>query len=452
MARRAGLLLNRTLSGIVPERRIFVRSERETRYFSFSPLSQLGFGVVILGCIGWSGFATVSYVQTTLATLDHEARASAREEAFAVRLAAESARVETLEAELAAARAAKTAIAESLGAKQQSLVDTLERMQATERELAALRAERDRLHAARQSDAGRIARLESTLATDLLPSPAPVPRAATLAAASAPAAGLDLFAGTVDRVIAERDAAMAKADRHAARIAGLEAEIAHWEQHQERLLARVEEAARTSLGALGEMFDAADLDMDRILRGARRAYSGAGGPFEPLGADAAPETQAGDQRIAMLLGDLERVNLLRLAATRLPFAEPVRRGAARRTSGFGKRRDPINKRWSMHDGVDFAGPSGTAIHATASGVVTHAGRMRGYGKMVTIRHGFGYETRYAHLRRVRVKVGQRVDRGDRIGDMGNTGRSTGTHLHYEIRLDREPINPSKFIKAARNVL
>ncbi|MFT6913529.1 MAG: murein DD-endopeptidase MepM/ murein hydrolase activator NlpD, partial [Paracoccaceae bacterium] len=100
---------------------------------------------------------------------------------------------------------------------------------------------------------------------------------------------------------------------------------------------------------------------------------------------------------------------------------------------------------------DFAGPTGTPIYATADGVVTHAGWQSAYGRLVKIKHAFGIETRYAHQSRIRVKVGDRVSRGDRIGDMGNSGRSTGTHLHYEVRVGGKPVNPMIYIKAARDV-
>ena len=83
--------------------------------------------------------------------------------------------------------------------------------------------------------------------------------------------------------------------------------------------------------------------------------------------------------------------------------------------------------------------------------MVHAGRQSAYGKLIKIQHEFGFETRYAHLSKIRVKVGQRVSRGERIGDMGNTGRSTGPHLHYEIRLGGTAVNPMKYIKAARDV-
>jgi murein DD-endopeptidase MepM/ murein hydrolase activator NlpD len=105
----------------------------------------------------------------------------------------------------------------------------------------------------------------------------------------------------------------------------------------------------------------------------------------------------------------------------------------------------------MHNGTDFAAPHGTPIFATADGVVVHAEWLSGYGRLVKIQHEFGIETRYAHMSKIRVKKGQRVSRGQRIGDMGNTGRSTGTHLHYEVRVGGRPVNPMIYIKAANDV-
>jgi murein DD-endopeptidase MepM/ murein hydrolase activator NlpD len=119
--------------------------------------------------------------------------------------------------------------------------------------------------------------------------------------------------------------------------------------------------------------------------------------------------------------------------------------AFRYTSGFGIR-------WGrLHAGVDLAGDYGSPIYTTADGVVTHAGWESGYGNLVEVKHDFGLSTRYGHMSAVRVTVGQRVSRGDRIGDMGNTGHSTGTHVHYEIRVNGNPVNPMTFIKAGNNV-
>ena len=138
------------------------------------------------------------------------------------------------------------------------------------------------------------------------------------------------------------------------------------------------------------------------------------------------------------------MNRYRIAVSKLPLAMPVK-SAFRFTSGYGQR-------WGRaHQGIDMAGPVGTPIFATGDGVVTYAGWQRGYGNLIKIQHELGTETRYGHLSKIRVKVGQKVSRNSLIGDMGNTGRSTGPHLHYEVRVDGKAVNPMSFIKAAQNV-
>ena len=115
------------------------------------------------------------------------------------------------------------------------------------------------------------------------------------------------------------------------------------------------------------------------------------------------------------------------------------------TSSFGMRRDPFDGRRKMHEGLDIAARTGTPVVATADGIVSSVKTEPGYGKVVIIDHGYGYRTIYGHNSRYYVKVGQRVRRGDRIAAVGNTGRSTGSHVHYEIRLNSVPVNPYKYL-------
>lgn len=115
------------------------------------------------------------------------------------------------------------------------------------------------------------------------------------------------------------------------------------------------------------------------------------------------------------------------------------------SSYYGIRQDPFTLRRKSHTGLDFVGPRNTKIHSTAKGIVTLAKHSRrGYGNEIVIDHGYGYSTRYAHLNEILVTEGQKVERGELIGLMGNTGRSTGTHLHYEVRFMKRPINPLYF--------
>ena len=130
----------------------------------------------------------------------------------------------------------------------------------------------------------------------------------------------------------------------------------------------------------------------------------------------------------------------------IPAIQPVRsQDLTRMASGYGWRTDPFTKTSKKHMGMDFTAPKGTPIYASGDGVVDRADEAAaGYGKHITIKHGFGYETLYAHLSNYNVKPRQRVKRGDLIGFVGNTGRSEGPHLHYEVIKNGEKINPINF--------
>ncbi len=142
---------------------------------------------------------------------------------------------------------------------------------------------------------------------------------------------------------------------------------------------------------------------------------------------------------------LERADSYLKKIQYIPLGRPVQ---GRITSPFGKRKDPINRKNSFHSGIDFHGKRGEKIYATADGVVKKTVKHRSYGKYLLVNHGNGYTTSFAHLQTFLVKKGDRVKRGQPIALVGNTGRSTGPHLHYEINLDQKPINPHNFIKFA----
>jgi murein DD-endopeptidase MepM/ murein hydrolase activator NlpD len=138
----------------------------------------------------------------------------------------------------------------------------------------------------------------------------------------------------------------------------------------------------------------------------------------------------------------------RLRAKMLPTIQPV--DVSYNASGFGKRFDPFNGRRAFHDGIDFAAPTGTPIVAAAGGVVVAASYHYQYGNMVDIDHGNDIMTRYAHASKLRVRLGDIVKRGEHIADIGSTGRSTGPHLHFEVRVKGVPQNPQKFLAEGRD--
>ena len=150
-------------------------------------------------------------------------------------------------------------------------------------------------------------------------------------------------------------------------------------------------------------------------------------------------------RIQHAANDMSEAKALEQAAHDLPFAKPTT--DAERSSSFGVRVDPFTGHPAFHSGQDFSGARMEAIHATAPGVISFTGVRSGYGNTVEVDHGRGLKTRYAHLAAISVAVGQRVGVGQRLGGMGSTGRSTGTHLHYEVWLNGRAMNPDRFLKA-----
>ena len=172
--------------------------------------------------------------------------------------------------------------------------------------------------------------------------------------------------------------------------------------------------------------------------------TGVGGPYEPVSEDS-------DKTFKRLFASMKKLDTIQSGAIAVPSDKPVQTAAF--TSGYGVRNDPFRGGRARHMGIDLAGPVGTPIHATADGVVTTAEYNRGgYGNLIKIDHGRGVETRYAHLSKMHVAPGTRVKRGQVIGLMGSTGRSTGSHLHYEVRIDGRAVNPVPFMRSTDYLL
>lgn len=181
---------------------------------------------------------------------------------------------------------------------------------------------------------------------------------------------------------------------------------------------------------------------------AREADSAQGGPFIPFFGSAKQDVR--DPRFTRLATSLDRMDAMERALAAIPTSMPA--AVMLMSSGFGYRHDPFTGAGAMHSGLDFKGPAGTPILAAAEGKVTSAGVQSGYGNCIEITHANGLVTRYAHLSGFNVSLGQKVDRGIQIGRMGSTGRSTGSHLHFEVRLNGQAINPRKFLEANPDVL
>lgn len=207
----------------------------------------------------------------------------------------------------------------------------------------------------------------------------------------------------------------------------------------ERLTRFADARARRAEAAMRKL----NLDPKLLSRETQQAM---GGPFEAL----LGGKNDIDPRFERLGLSLARMAVLERALDGIPQVVPA--SVESITSGFGYRRDPFNGRGAMHSGIDFKGAMGSPIFAAADGRVTHAGWKAGYGKAVEITHGNGMLTRYAHLSRIDVKIGQPIEAGATLGGLGSTGRSTGPHLHFEVRINDRAVNPRPFLEAAPDVL
>jgi len=254
-------------------------------------------------------------------------------------------------------------------------------------------------------------------------------------------------------------AAAAERTRTAEELRALEAVAArrNVDHHLNALALRLGElqAHVMRLDALGERLTVmAELDPGEFDFSESPARGGPESGDAPRAA-ASPDIERAMDALLVHLGDreqkltlLEEFMLNRSLAWRIePSGRPIKEGWI--SSRFGRRTDPFTGKRDRHQGVDFAGRSGSEIIAVASGVVTWSGRRSGFGRMVELDHGNGYVTRYAHNKKNLVKAGKTVEKGQSIALMGSSGRSTGTHVHFEVLRDGKAVNPMSYIRAAR---
>ena len=233
------------------------------------------------------------------------------------------------------------------------------------------------------------------------------------------------------------------------RSARLEQRLDHIDQAQEALVARLRSQTDETVDTIEKTLEIAGLDLEKLISSAEPP-SAQGGPFigeqEIEGLDDHSRLEVA---LALLDMRLDRWSALQALMRSLPMTAPL--DQYRISSKFGTRRDPLNGRKARHEGLDFKASTGTPVLATAPGEVVFAGWRGHYGRLVEIDHGHGIKTRYAHLRKILVKPGDKVANRDKIGLLGSSGRSTGPHVHYEILHDGAPQDPQKFLTAGKHV-
>lgn len=259
------------------------------------------------------------------------------------------------------------------------------------------------------------------------------------------------------KAVLQRDLMLSENEELRKRVADLETLISDMQDTQMLVFQKMGDLAdggmneiETRLTDVRAQLAHAGLNMDSLLQRMRRENQSAavGGPFIPAHM---PDLKHKNLNISLvsLNTRLNRWYDLTALEEALPVGKPLDR--IRVTSSFGARQDPFQDSPARHEAVDLGGMTGEPVYATAPGKVTRAGKWGWYGNIVEIDHGMGFRTRYAHMDKIFVQKGETVREGDRIGNVGSTGRSTGPHLHYEVRVKGAPVDPMKFIKASKNV-
>ncbi|WP_433989216.1 hypothetical protein SuNHUV7_35390 (plasmid) [Pseudoseohaeicola sp. NH-UV-7] len=441
MRTRLAIRIHAILEHYFPERRLFLKSDTDTRFIRLKSGTQVLAFAGSAAIIAWAIVATAILLMDSIGSGNFREQAKRDQRTYEARLNVLSGQRDARADEALAAQERFNAALDQISVMQSELLSSETRRRELETGIEVIQTTLRQTMQDREAARAQVTALEDqteNVAALVAANPGAIAPTELLATALAETAK------ERDQVIADAEDALIKADEMAFQIALME-------EQNDQIFRQLEEAMTVSVAPLDKMFRAAGLPTDRIIEQVRRGYSGQGGPLTPLSFSTRSDELSPDtMRANRLLNQMDQLNLYRIAAQKAPFATPVK-SAFRFTSGYGYRRDPKTGGRRMHSGVDFAASIGTPIYSTADGVVVHSGWSAGYGRLVKIRHEFGIETRYAHLSKLRVNVGQRVSRGERIGDMGASGRVTGTHLHYEVRVGDKAVNPMIYIKAANDV-
>ena len=480
------LLLKRWGERLFPERQILVRTEGRISCITLTCRAQMTAAVAVMLGVGGLAYLAVGYMhfeRVVAAKLAEVRQAQLSNAEMRLLVADLQDRLSRANAEIDGTQTRLAAIGSQYGSLQGSLTST-------EQQLNDLVATRDRLLAERETlqksldeaqeqadaKAGYAAQLANSLEHNKAELNQTEAQRAALAAklhqlekdlqtASTRAAEfkstlentekkLQQVANEREKLTVERERLAAERDALKQKLRDVEARLSKGdttvgensapEGNGEIVVAAAAPKAQDkSTGAVGadieKLLAATGLDVDGLLSQLGGAPKGEGGPYIALrGAKVSDEDQ------------LKRDAVMRTLLKSLPLGAPL--AHYQLESPFGARVDPINKRQGFHPGLDLAAPFRSPIYSTAPGVVVFAGVNDKYGKFVSIDHGNGIVTHYAHLHRITVSRGQKVGAHQRIGELGSTGRSTGPHVHYEVVVNGEPVDPEKFMELGKNVV
>jgi murein DD-endopeptidase MepM/ murein hydrolase activator NlpD len=465
------------LHATFPERQVYIRSDGRVQFFTFGPTLQATCAGLSLIFLGWVAFSSVNVIfkDRIIAAKDH--RYQQMQSTYENRVADQQVSYDELNSALISAEDHFKAKADELQRKQDIVAKLLNRKRAVDSTLtsiagnAQLKSGDDlprmspNANAAGDSEDVGVSTNAGSGDADDAAAPAkgasqlnvmpqnvePQPRTGRPTKASFLNGALTKFASALfhfgkparDAVLPNQPALRVLAEQ-ANRISAMSGQ-------ETALLEGVDHQITGRIGDLQAVLTRVGVDPNALEQ---KVAGAMGGPLVPV-QDVHIEGIA-DQNFTNAYEGIgahaSELDTLFAALRHVPLTTPVHGSAFEQTSPFGARVDPFTHRVSFHPGLDFAGPWGSIVAATAPGTVDYAGPRGGYGNLVEIDHGYGFKTRYGHLSAVLVQVGAKVQKGSPIGKLGSTGRSTGPHVHYEVWSADVVRDPRKFIEAGRDVL
>lgn len=436
MSRKSGRV-KRIISRLFKERQIYHRSDGVVHFISMSTKTQIALAAVIGSFLLWVAFASVNVVFKEQIIVSKDRAARVMETSYTKqihKLMRANDDVSSLNVILQ--RETDATLAE-MSARLQTLKDIVGRKAGIDQRMESLAvglAQAGAPNGAKPVNGNRVM-------IDVSPVDA-TPRQSRLSV---------LRKQAIDEVGRDRSDEIPAGSPAAAAIDMMEEAAAKLYVEQMLLLAELEERTNGMIDELRLVLSSTGVSSEEVVPSPKitNMMLAQGGPF--IDASNVSDVSSSFFRHANRAGlTIDELVTLENVVSRVPLSSPLT-VSRRQTSGYGVRRDPISGRVASHFGLDFSAAWASPVRATAAGVVKLAGVKSGFGRMVEIDHGNGFLTRYAHLHRINVKVGQRVALHDKIGELGSSGRSTGPHVHYEVIYKGKPRNPRRFIEAGRYV-
>ncbi len=430
-----------------PERLIFIRTSGATRTITLTTGRQVLVTTVLLGVLGWTAYASgmqVAHEAILALKRDQVEAARAAHDEILAEIVSYREKIAAITAEMQKGYAHLKEIATQDADLQREAAVLEKRLGASGRSDAAkqrdqsqldgLAAKQEKLNAERQG----VEHDRDHLRTQLAEIDARMRRVADSGKVESDTLELR-------QAVLQRDLAISQRDKLMSENKNLGDRLLKIQGAQRQILEQVSSLADGGIAQIEKTLKKTGLNVEQLLG---KQEANRGGPYIP--ADL-PDLGREDLNTAMksLSEQIDRWDGLSRLMEALPLGYPIK--SPRITSGFGYRRDPFTGDLAEHSGIDFRGEKGDVALATAPGTVVFVGDRGNYGNVVDLDHGMGFVTRYAHLEKPLVKLGEEVQVGAKVGLVGNSGRSTGRHLHYEVRYNGQPYNPKELIRVKRYV-